>query len=160
MELDENDRPVPLFPMAGITQVAIAYDNTSKTRALFEINKGSNKNPAIAVNARIRPEDRRVPFGNMIYVADGPSDVPAFSVLRQNNGTAFAVYDDDDPTSLEQADNLRREGRVDHFGPTDYRLGSPTERWLSLRVRQIAQGIIEQRRETLKKSVGTVPRHL
>jgi hypothetical protein len=146
--------------MSGITQVAVAYDNTSKTRALFEINKGSNKNPAIAVNARMRPEDRRVPFGNMIYIADGPSDVPAFSVIRQNNGTAFAVYDDGDPISLEQADNLRREGRVDHFGPTDYRLGSPTERWLSLRVRQIAQGMIEQRRELLKKSVGRAPGHL
>ena len=159
-ELDKNDKPVPLFPMTGITQVAIAYDNTSKTRALFEINKGSNKNSAIDVNARMGQEDRRVPFANLVYVADGPSDVPAFSVVRQNGGTAFAVYDDDDPISLEQADSLRREGRVDHFGPTDYRRGSSTERWLSLRVRQIAQGIIEQRREALKKSVGTVPRHL
>jgi len=158
-KLDENNQPVPLFPMTGITQIAIAYDNTSKTRALFEINKGSNKNPAIDVNATMAREDRRVPFANMLYIADGPSDVPAFSVVRHNGGTAFAVYDDDDPTSLEQADNLRREGRVDHFGPTDYRPGSSTERWLNLRVRQIAQGIIEQRREALKKSVGTVPRH-
>jgi len=160
MKLDENDKPVPLFPVTGITQIAIAYDNTSKTRALFEINKGSNKNPAIDVNATMAKEDRRVPFANMIYVADGPSDVPAFSVVRHNGGTAFAVYDDNDPISLEQADNLRRDGRVDHFGPTDYRVGSSTERWLSLRVRQIAQGIIEQRREALKKSVGTVPRHI
>ena len=160
LDLDEEKQAAPLFPLRGISQVAIAYDNTSKTRALFEINKGSNKNPAIDVNATMRPQDRRVPFENMIYIADGPSDVPAFSLVRHNNGTAFAVYDDNDPLSLEQADNLRRDGRVDHFGPTDYRPESPTAKWLCLRVKQIAAAIIEQRRETLKKNVGGVPRHL
>jgi hypothetical protein len=160
MELDENNQPAPLFPLSGITQIATAYDNTSKTRALFEINKGANKNPDIDVNSTMRKEDRRVPFENMIYIADGPSDVPAFSVVRHNKGTAFAVYDDNDPLSLEQADLLRREGRVDHFGPTDYRAESSTARWLSLRVRQIAGSIIEQRREALKKNVGAAPRHL
>jgi hypothetical protein len=162
LKLDENAQPAPHYPFLenGIMQIAVAYDNTSKTRALFEINKGSNKNSAIDVNASMRPEDRRVPFENMIYIADGPSDVPAFSVVRHNNGTAFAVYDDNQPQSLEQADNLRREGRVDHFGLTDYRPESATAQWLSLRVKQIALRIIEQRREALKKSVGIVPRHI
>ncbi|MDR0498420.1 MAG: haloacid dehalogenase-like hydrolase [Holophagales bacterium] len=160
LDLDGKSTAASLFPVDGITQIAMAYDNTSKTRALFEINKGSNKNPAIDVNATMRHEDRRVPFENMIYIADGPSDVPAFSVVRHNDGTAFAVYDDNEPLSLEQADGLRKDGRVDHFGPTDYRPESATARWLSLRVRQIAMAIIEQRREALKKNVGTVPRHL
>jgi len=180
LDTDGNTKDAPLFPIEGISQIAVAYDNTSKTRALFEINKGSNKNPVINVNARMRPEDRRVPFENMIYIADGPSDVPAFSVVRHNNGTAFAVYDDnqsqsfaepvangtsidwsgENSTPLEQADSLRREGRVDHFGPADYRLESATARWLSLRVRQIALAIIKRHREALKKNVGTVPKHL
>ena len=157
---DGGPPAAPLFPMGGISQIAVAYDNTSKTRALYEINKGSNKNPAIDVNATMRPEDRRVPFENMIYIADGPSDVPAFSVIRENKGTAYAVYDDESPSSLEQADNLRRDGRVDHFGPADYRPESSTARWLSLRVRKIAETIIGQRRDALKKNVGTAPRHL
>ncbi|MDR1841560.1 MAG: haloacid dehalogenase-like hydrolase [Holophagales bacterium] len=160
LDLDVNAQATPLFPFGGISQIAVAYDNTSKTRALFEINKGSNKNSAIDVNATMRREDRRVPFENMIYIADGPSDVPAFSVVRINKGTTFAVYDDNLPQSLEQADSLRREGRVDHFGPADYRLESSTARWLSLRVRQIAGAIIEQRREALKKNVGAAPKHL
>ncbi|MCL1909001.1 MAG: haloacid dehalogenase-like hydrolase [Holophagaceae bacterium] len=160
LDLDEARRPERLFPVDGITQIAVAYDNTSKTRALFEINKGSNKNSAINVNATMRPEDRRVPFENMIYIADGPSDVPAFSLIRKNKGTAYAVYDDNDPSSLEQADYLRKDGRVDHFGPADYRPESSTARWLGLRVRQIAEAIIEQRREALKKNVGAAPRHL
>ncbi len=52
-------------------------DNTSKTRAIFEINKGSNKFK-IDVNSKIDRDRRRVPFSNMIYVADGPSDIPVF----------------------------------------------------------------------------------
>ena len=34
-----------------ISQIAYALDNTTKTRAVFEINKGSNKMPDIDVNA-------------------------------------------------------------------------------------------------------------
>jgi hypothetical protein len=86
--------------------------------------------------------------------------VPAFSVIRANHGTAFAVYECGDDKSLAQADTLRRDGRVDHFGPADYRPESSTAQWLSMRVRQIAEAIIAQRREALKKSVGTAPRHL
>lgn len=149
-----------LFQVGGISQIAVAYDNTSKTRAIFEINKGSNKNASIDVNATMRPEDRRVPFRHMIYVADGPSDVPAFSVIRQNGGTAFAVYDEASEASLEQVERLRRDGRIDHFGPADFRPGSPTARWLGLRVRQITSAIVEQRKEALKERVGQAPRHL
>ena len=149
-----------LFHLHAISQIAVAYDNTSKTRAIFEINKGANKNPGIDVNAKMRDEDRRVPFSHMIYVADGPSDVPAFSVMRQNGGTAYAVYDDADDRSLEQVEQLRKDGRIDHFGPADYRPGSPTAKWLAMRVRQIAKAIIEERRVALAERVGKAPRHL
>ena len=159
MGLNGKEPADALFPLGGITQIAVAYDNTSKTRALYEINKGSNKNLAIDVNATMRLSDRRVPFENMIYIADGPSDVPAFSVIRENKGTAYAVYDERQPISLEQADNLRRDGRVDHYGPADYRPESATAKWLTLRVRQIAESIIEQRRDALKKNVGMAPKH-
>jgi hypothetical protein len=67
---DGQDR---LFsPEGEIRQLIYTIDNTTKTRAIFEINKGSNKNPGIDVNAKVAPEDRRVPFQNMIYIADGP----------------------------------------------------------------------------------------
>ena len=67
-------------------------DNTTKTRAIFEINKGTNKNPGIDVNAKVVPEDRRIPLQNMIYIADGPSDVPSFSVVKKGGGKTYAVY--------------------------------------------------------------------
>jgi hypothetical protein len=63
---------------------------TEKTRYLFEIHKGLDpketwKNP-ILVNQFLRPEERRVPFRNMIYVGDGLTDIPCFSLLKVNHG--------------------------------------------------------------------------
>lgn len=149
-----------LIPVHAISQIAVAYDNTSKTRAIFEINKGSNVDPGLEVNATMPKDIRRVPFEQMIYIADGPSDVPAFSVLKQNGGTAFAVYDDASEASLEQVERLREDGRVHHFGPADYRPGSSTAKWLGLKVRQIAAGIVERKKAALKEQVGAAPRHL
>lgn len=160
VNLDQPNPQRSLFPAGGISQIALAYDNTSKTRALFEINKGANKTVSIDVNSTMRAEDRRVPFNHMIYIADGPSDVPAFSLMRQANGTAYAVYDDANDLSLEQVERLRRDGRIDHFGPADYRPGSPTGKWLWLRVKQIAQTIIQERQAALKVRVGVAPTHL
>ena len=74
-----------------LTEVAYSLDNTTKTRALFEINKGVGiiEGANIDVNSKIPMEKRRVQFCNMIYVADGPSDVPAFSVINQNFSRIF-----------------------------------------------------------------------
>lgn len=155
--IDTSAQTSLLAPIHGVAQIAIAYDNTSKTRALFEINKGSNKEPSIDVNAKMSAEDRRVPFSQMIYIADGPSDVPAFSLMRQHGGTAFAVYD---KKSLEQVDALRRDGRVDHFGPADYTITSPTADWLRMRIRQIAARIVADRKTALRERVGRAPAHV
>ena len=61
-----------------ISEVLYTVDNTSKTRAIFEINKGIGKIEGIDVNSKIPQANRRVHFENMIYIADGPSDIPAF----------------------------------------------------------------------------------
>jgi phosphoglycolate phosphatase-like HAD superfamily hydrolase len=70
---------------------------TEKTRYLFEINKGvkqsdSKKNPYL-VNAHVENQDRRVPFTNMIYVGDGLTDIPCFSLVSLFKGRAFGVFD-------------------------------------------------------------------
>ena len=123
-----------------ITQVAAMVDNTIKTRFLFEINKGSNKNPEIDVNAVVQAEDRRVPFENMIYVADGPSDVPVFSLLRKNGGKAFAVYVPESEAEFAQNDALLQAGRVHGYGPCDYSAASFTPKW----IRHALAGMVER----------------
>ena len=45
-----------------ISEIGYTIDNTSKTRAIFEINKSINKNPEYDVNAKIKEGNRRVLF--------------------------------------------------------------------------------------------------
>src|SRR5208282_5071755 len=70
---------------------------TEKTRYLFEINKGidpseSRTNPYL-VNKSFTEVERRIPFANMIYVGDGITDIPCFSMLLKFKGLAFGVFD-------------------------------------------------------------------
>ena len=85
-----------------LSEIVYTIDNTTKTRAIFEINKGIGKLPGINVNSKIPKELRRVQFENMIYIADGPSDIPAFSLVNQNGGATFAIYPKGDMTAMKQ----------------------------------------------------------
>ncbi|HOD95450.1 MAG TPA: haloacid dehalogenase-like hydrolase [Candidatus Hydrogenedentes bacterium] len=143
-----------------ITQLAGCLDNTTKTRAIFEINKGVNKKENISVNDTIPESERRVPIKNMIYIADGPSDVPSFSVICKHGGKAYAVYDTDSTARFSQVDDLQRSGRVDSYGPADYREGGHTDMWLKKYITAIADRIVDERRQALEKQIGKGPQHL
>jgi hypothetical protein len=145
---------------AEIAQIGMVIDNTTKTRALFEINKGTNRNPAIDVNANIKAEDRRIPFQNMIYIADGPSDVPSFSVVKGNGGRAYAVYNPERSDEFAQNDQLRQVGRIDHYGPADYRASSNTVHWLKLHIQAICSRIVADREAAVAQRATRPPRHL
>lgn len=146
--------------MGPISQIATFLDNTTKTRALFEINKGVHILQGISVNDDIAEADRRVPFRNMIYIADGPSDIPSFSVVKKQGGTTLAVYDPADRRQLAQSDDLRVRGRVDMTGPADYTEGSHTSQWLSLQVERIAARIVKAYQEGYQSRVGAGPVHI
>ena len=145
---------------AEIAQIGIMIDNTTKTRAIFEINKGTNRNPAIDVNAKVTPEDRRVPLQNMIYIADGPSDVPSFSVVKKGGGKTYAVYNPAVRAEFEQNDRLRQNGRIDHYGPADYTENSSTANWLHLQIEKICDRIVSDREAAVATRVARPPRHL
>jgi len=145
---------------AVIRAVGYAIDNTTKTRALFEINKGSNKLVGIDVNATVAPEDRRVPFQNMIYIADGPSDVPAFSIVNQYGGRTFAVYKPRSMEHFQSVDRLQKENRVQGIGEASYVEGSLTAMWVTNAVQEIAARIVGDRDALLKQRVGSVPQHV
>ncbi|MSS90881.1 haloacid dehalogenase-like hydrolase [Eisenbergiella tayi] len=143
-----------------IHQTGYIIDNTSKTRAIFEINKGVNKFEYIDVNSRMDKDDRRVPFENMVYIADGPSDVPVFSLLQQYGGKTFAVYPKGNIEAFNQVDGLRRDGRIDMFAEADYSEGTMAYMWLTQSVLDIADRIYNSHDEQLKSRVKTPPRHL
>lgn len=145
---------------ARLARLGYVLDNTSKTRALFEINKGSNKEPSIDVNATIADEDRRIPFEHMIYIADGPSDVPVFSLLNRNGGNTYAVYQGGSEGQFDQVFQLQQQQRVRAFGEADYTEGSQTSMWLNKAVDDIAERIVRRREQTLGEKLGQPPRHL
>ena len=143
-----------------ISQIGTMIDNTTKTRALFEINKGVNKDENIDVNAKMAPEDRRIPFTNMIYIADGPSDVPSFSVIRRFGGKTYAVYKPGNNAEFEQNDLLLQTGRIHAYGPARYSADSNTSMWLRMHVNKICQRIVAEREAYLAERVSKPPRHL
>lgn len=148
----------------GIThlgKIAYSLDNTTKTRAIFEINKGVGivEGASIDVNSKIPMEERRVQFCNMVYVADGPSDVPAFSVLNQKGGATLAVYPKGDMKAFIQVDKLRKEDRVQMIAEADYRSNSTAEMWLMRQLEDQARAIIDNKKKVYQRPAGT-PRHL
>lgn len=148
-------------PAGEITEVGYLIDNTSKTRAIFEINKGSNKYPLeIDVNAAMAPRDRRVPFERMIYVADGPSDIPAFSLVGGGGGATFGVYGRESRREFRQIKELQRQGRIQAFGEADYSPGSHTALWLETEVERICDTIVRTQQRALVDRIGSPARHL
>ena len=143
-----------------ISQVASALDNTSKTRYLFEINKGANKFETIDVNSQIAKSNRRIPFENMIYIADGPSDVPAFSILNQSGGVTYAIYPAHDRMAMRQVDALRKDHRIQMYGEADYTEDSMTWMWLSEQVLRIAENLVAKQELNIRKSASKPPAHL
>ena len=143
-----------------ISQIAYALDNTTKTRAVFEINKGSNKFPDIDVNAMIPDEDRRVPFQNMIYIADGPSDIPVFSLINRFGGRTFAVYQPGSKEEFSQVNNLQKQKRVHSFGEANYTERSQTSMWIKNAIVEISDQIVKNRERALGDIIGKPPKHL
>lgn len=151
---------LPLHLEFEISQIGSIVDNTIKTRFIFEINKGSNKNPQIDVNASMTAVDRRVPIDRMIYTADGPSDVPVFSVVKSMGGKAFAVFNPESEAEFAQNDALLHERRIHAYGPADYTTKSTTAKWLRMHLRNICDRVVQECETALNENVGKPPRHL
>ena len=78
-----------------ITGIKSSVTFTEKTKFLYAINKGISgdilrKSP-YSVNDSISPENRRIPFEYMIYLGDGPSDIPCFSAIKGYGGNCIGI---------------------------------------------------------------------
>ncbi len=96
----ENERGV-------ISSIKRCVTFTEKTRYLFEINKGITPSETLekpfAVNVDVPKESRRIQFENMIYVGDGMTDIPCFSLLKTMGGISFGVFDPSSESSAKRA---------------------------------------------------------
>lgn len=121
---------------------------TDKTRYLFHIQKGligpAYRNQPFAVNRRLSPQQIRVPLHRMIFVGDGYTDIPCFSLLRQHNGTPIAVYDPHHEEKWRHAYGFIRDGRVTNLLSANYEAGSDLSNNLIMAVRAVADDILRE----------------
>ncbi|MCL4480903.1 MAG: haloacid dehalogenase-like hydrolase [Candidatus Thermoplasmatota archaeon] len=83
---DEEGKAVQ--PMSSVTF-------TEKTRFIFSINKGIEKkrertDPGI-VNVYMPQANRPVPLDKVIYIGDGPTDVPCFTIINRAGGQVIGI---------------------------------------------------------------------
>ena len=89
----------------------------------------------------------------MIYVGDGPTDVPCFATLNHRGGKSIAVYNQDLDKAFRQTYQLQGEGRVFTFAPADYREGSYLSLVLEQIVMDMAQRIVDKTERELKGAI-------
>ena len=118
---------------------ALAINFTTKTQYLFRINKSAldvydNKK----INEFVPMEERPVPFKRMIFIGDGDTDIPCFSLVKNLGGHSIAVYKPMTKGAKVKADKLVNEGRVNFVTPADYSNGSRSDAIVKAIIRKIA----------------------
>lgn len=104
---------------------ALALNYTTKTQYLFRINKGvKDVFDHKIINAYVPPEDRPIPFTNMVYIGDGETDVPCFRLVKDQRGHSIAVYQAHTKGAKARSQKLLTEGRVNFTASADYGEGS------------------------------------
>ena len=152
-ELDEDSLGTVFWPKRVIS-------HTGKTQYLFRITKGLEyMDFSSDVNDHMPDNERRIPFYNMLYIGDGPTDVPSFAVVTSRGGKALAVYDGESQDSFETCMSLRKAQRVDEIAEADYRKNTHLRRLMEHYVKQMAIRIVANQELEHNKRVIQAPRH-
>lgn len=131
---------------------------TEKTRFVFAINKGISEEAArtdpYRVNDSLLDTDRRIPFKNMMYIGDGPSDIPCLSLICKNGGDGIGVSP---PTGTFKKGYELARGERTTVGPytADYRKGTDMRKVLEEIIISKGLEIVIER----KKRVVSAPSH-
>lgn len=115
---------------------------TDKTRYLFHIQKGivgiQSRNKPFEVNRKVPSDKLRVPFEQMIFVGDGYTDIPCFSLIRRSGGVAFGVWDPRHRDKRSRAWGFIQEGRVSNLNQARYDDEAELYQWLEEAVESLA----------------------
>ncbi|MGB6242701.1 MAG: HAD family hydrolase [Castellaniella sp.] len=119
---------------------------TDKTRYLFHIQKGmigpGSRNQPFEVNRKIDADKLRVPFDQMIFVGDGYTDIPCFSLIRRSGGVAFGVWDPRHKEKRSRAWGFIEDGRVSNLNQARFGEDAELYQWLEAAVESLASKIV------------------
>lgn len=102
----------------------VGINYTTKTQYLYRISKGiSNHWNRKEINQQIPLSELQIPFGRMVFLGDGDTDVPSMTMLRQKRGYSITVYDPK-KNDCGRVHELIADNRVDFVAPADYTEGS------------------------------------
>jgi hypothetical protein len=82
----------------------------------------------------VSPEELHVPLTQVIYVGDGASDIPCFSLLNEEKGVAIGVYKGRTAEDWGRELEMSRGQRVANVAPAEYSEDSELMRSLKLAV--------------------------
>ena len=113
-------------------------DETMKTRSIFEISKGTFRDPNIRVNKRISSSELWSQYSDMIYIGDGPTDIPALSLLKDRGGYGAIVYNN----RIKNKDHLKDlslDKRANIIAQLDFSTKGELFKFIKTRCYQILQ---------------------
>ena len=121
--------------------------HTIKTQKIYQIAKGLDKD----VNEVV--DNYEIPFENMIFVGDGLTDIPAFSLVQKMGGVSLAVYREskNNDGSINQEKTLKsyeagyelaiKSARAEQLLPADYSEGKPLKMAILYHIEKICKQI-------------------
>lgn len=118
---------------------------TDKTRYLFHVQKGligpRSRGKPFDVNKKLKPDQIRVPIKHMIFVGDGYTDIPCFSLVKKDGGVSIAVFDKTHIEKWGNAYQFVQDGRVSNLLSANYSEQSDLSIFLSMAVKKLATDI-------------------
>lgn len=131
----------------GIEFLKKIVTHTEKTRYLFQIAKGFDDyqdDGKTFVYRDLPPEELHIPLAQVIYVGDGESDIPCFSLMNQEQGIAIALYKNSTPEEWGRELKMTQSQRVANLAPVDYSENSELMQSLTLAVEGLCKRIALQ----------------
>ena len=142
-----------------VDRIDFSVSYTEKTRFIHMISKGFD----VDVNDPLPHNMRRVRGDCMIFMGDGPTDVPSMSTVKSFGGKSIAVYGlygdpVKDKKAFENALKLRQQHRVLSFSEADFTPESQTIRTLKYLISEAADRIVKDRDAAIEAFSGRSPK--
>src|SRR5690606_28202267 len=98
--------------------------HTEKTKYIFKIARGDfSQNSSMqepGFSSQIPEDELYIPLNHMIYIGDGYTDLPCFSLLNENRGISIGVFKENSLEKWGEKMQLAPEQKVANLTPADY----------------------------------------